>query len=299
LSAYDDGCGSYTQLACRSDDDPCRLHEECFDSGQTMCVLTTTSSEWACTFPSCVIGRPLLVAGQARTSSSSARADWSTEIVVEAARLRSELREALSQHWLSVAALEHASVASFARFTMQLLALGAPPELLHQAQDAAKDEIEHARIGYAVASSYAGRDIGPGPLELGDVPLVTDLRAAMLELIAEACVGETIGVAEARELAETVSDPTLRRVHRRIADDEQRHAELAWRALAWMLDGAADPLRADARAAFDAAARAIGDPVDPVVVAPEHGLPSGANTGALRRQAMRDVVLPCAAALLG
>ena len=36
-------------------------------------------------------------------------------------------------------------------------ALGAPPDLLHAAQAAAADEIEHARIAYALASAYAGR----------------------------------------------------------------------------------------------------------------------------------------------
>ncbi|MBT9554900.1 MAG: hypothetical protein IV100_02675, partial [Myxococcales bacterium] len=45
-------------------------------------------------------------------------------------------REVLVQRWLSVAALEHASVGSFARFTLQLLAVGAPPDLLLATQQA-------------------------------------------------------------------------------------------------------------------------------------------------------------------
>jgi hypothetical protein len=298
LSAYHDGCGMNTQLGCRSEGDVCRVHEDCYDQGASICGLGSPN-QWDCFIPGCVIGRPLLVAGEARTASCEIRDDWSTELALDIDDLAPKTCAALSEHWQRVAALEHASVASFARFTMQLLALGAPPELLHQAQDAAKDEIEHARICYAIASIYAGRDMGPGPLNLDNVPIATDLRTAMLELIAEACVSETIGVAEAYELAQSVSDPVLRRVHRRIAADEQRHAELAWRSLAWMLERAGDRLRRDARLAFDAAARSIRDPDDPNVVAPEHGLPSGASIGALRRQALRDVVLPCADELLG
>lgn len=122
----------------------------------------------------------------------------------------------------------------------------------------------------------------------------------MLELVAEACVGETLGVAEARELAATVCDETLAAIHHRIADDEERHAQLAWRALAWMMESADDALRADVRDAFEAAAAAADRAVltDPPVIATQYGLPSGAELAAIRRQALREVVLPCANTLL-
>jgi rubrerythrin len=118
----------------------------------------------------------------------------------------------------------------------------------------------------------------------------------MLELVAEACVGETLGVAEARELAMRVQDEAVARVLHRVADDEQRHAQLAWRALAWMMQGAPADLRSEVRMAFErASAAAERAPVaDPAVISPEHGLPSGKELGAIRRQALRDVVLPCA-----
>jgi hypothetical protein len=48
----------------------------------------------------------------------------------------------------------------------------------------------------------------------------------------EACVGETLGAIDARERAAAAS-PALRAVLLRIADDEERHAELAWATLAW------------------------------------------------------------------
>ena len=41
---------------------------------------------------------------------------------------------------------EHASVASFARFTLDLLSLGAPPGLLSAAFHAGQEEISHTQL---------------------------------------------------------------------------------------------------------------------------------------------------------
>lgn len=78
-----------------------------------------------------------------------------------AGRPRSEvdapMRAALSQHWCSIVALEHASVASSARFTLHLFALGAPPTLVAEAQRAGLDEVEHAHLAYGLAGAYSER----------------------------------------------------------------------------------------------------------------------------------------------
>lgn len=71
-------------------------------------------------------------------------------------------RSALASRWLDSALLEHASIASFARFSLHLLAVGAPPELLERTQRAALDEIEHARLAFAiVARGRGGRSRSP------------------------------------------------------------------------------------------------------------------------------------------
>ncbi|MEP7122146.1 MAG: hypothetical protein ABJE95_14600 [Byssovorax sp.] len=68
-----------------------------------------------------------------------------------------------------------------------------------------------------------------------------DLTAArgdlLRALIREACVGEPLAAAEVDALAARVRDPASRRLHARIAVDEERHAELGWRALAWTPGG--------------------------------------------------------------
>jgi hypothetical protein len=300
LSVYPNGCFTDVELACRAAGDACRTDGDCSQNPGSKCVLDGPSASWACMGTTCAIGRPLIVAGEVRMAPTVARGDWTaTGITPGLAGLDGATRGAISAHWLEVAALEHASVASFARFTLELLTLGAPAHLLAEAQRGGLDEVEHARLAYAVAGAYSNRRLGPDALDLSAVELHPDVPSILRALIAEGCVGETLGVAEAIELCATVRDPALQRVHARIAADEQRHAELAWRTLAWLLDGADAGLRRHAARCFDDAVAAMSaDPAAPSLVLPEHGLLSAETIGQVRRRAIAEVILPCASALL-
>jgi hypothetical protein len=100
-------------------------------------------------------------------------------------------------------------------------------------------------------------------------------------------------------LADGVSDHALHAVLARIAADEQRHAELSWRALAWLLRSAGEEDTAWVSRCFEETiAGAEIDPEPRARVAPEHGVLASADLGAIRRRALREVVAPCAAALL-
>jgi hypothetical protein len=106
-------------------------------------------------------------------------------------------------------------------------------------------------------------------------------------------------VAEALELAAIVRDPALQHAHARIAADEQRHAELAWRTLAWLLANADAETRSFAARCFEeATAAAARDPDARLLALPEHGLLAAETIGAVRRRALAEVIAPCAAALL-
>jgi len=305
ITSFNDGCFQQVSLACRGADDPCRVDADCADIGGGSCVtlpFTSNPGTYNCEFQNCAIGRPLLVEGEARTARTAARSDWrDVALTPDLEGLDPAERQALAESWAEIAALEHASVASFARFTLELMAHGAPPDLLRDAQRAAADEVEHARVAYALASHFGGRSIGPSKLDLSGVRLETELSAMLGSLVFEACVGETLGAAEALSLADMVSDPALRAVYARIAEDEERHAELAWRTLRFLLEGEGAPLREACRDAFDRAiASASVDPVlGPRVTSTARGLPSAAEIGAIRRQALRDVVRPLADAVLG
>ncbi len=303
LSLYYSGCWHEMVLACRTELDECSDDADC-EPGRT-CAFDQDNRAWTCQGVMCIIGRPLMIDGAARVAAATPRGDWSFAghdpdratiglAAADAARL--------AEYWTEVAALEHASVASFARFTLELLALGAPPELVADAQRAAMDEVEHARFAWSQASRYAGLAIGPGPLRVDDIVAVRSLSEMVGSLVEEGCVGETLGAAEAGLLAEGAAAPDLRASLRKIAGDEQRHAALAWRTLRWLVLQHGDPVRHAARGAVSAAARALAaDPGETTdeFSAPDLGMLPRSTLLEHRRDTLRRVVRPVLDAVLG
>jgi hypothetical protein len=248
-------------------------------------------------------GRPFLVDGALRQASVCRNDEWldanlalRTEHLDAAARLR------LSEAWTQAALLEHGSIAAFARFTLQLLALGAPASLVEGANAAIADETTHARLAFAVASAYAGQTLGPGPLCIERALEATSLRDVVVAAIREGCLGETVSAIQAAEARSYVTDPALRQVLMTIADDETRHAQLAWRFVQWALEQGDDEIRRAARDEFTRAASDILAPSPPPLDARElEMLAAGAMPQRLgqqvRGECVRRVILPCAEAL--
>jgi hypothetical protein len=178
-------------------------------------------------------GRPFRHAGRAVTARPRAGGGWTDE--TRPAGARDEEWANRSRSWGRDGLAEHASVASFARLVLDLLAVGAPAELVAAASRAQAEEIEHARLCFSLASAYAGRPVGPGPLPeaaLGDRrPLDRALRLRQLavESLRDGCWGEQRSADELAARAAVETDPAVRAVLERLAADEQRHADLGWR----------------------------------------------------------------------
>jgi hypothetical protein len=152
-------------------------------------------------------------------------------------------REALSAAWLQDAREEHASVAAFARWTMLMLSVGAPPDLVRGSQRASLDEIEHAKACFALACRYGAGAVGPADLDLtGALPSLSLLDIAVLTA-EEGCVGETLGVALAMAQRDACEDPVVGRVLSRLIRDEERHARLAWAFVAFAIQKGGAPVR--------------------------------------------------------
>jgi hypothetical protein len=221
----------------------------------------------------------------------ASRDDWSAAIgSLALADLSPSERASLAEHWTSEAAFEHASVASFAQLTLDLMKVGAPPDLLAATQRAALDEIEHARIAFALAAAYGGTTpVGPAALAAmpGSCRSLADL--ARLTFI-DACVGESVASATLADKARNASDPVLRDLLASMAEDEERHAELAWRIVAWALSSN------DLEVAR-ALAAAQADVIDELVSLSSD--PSRLQGNELRASVLREVVLPCSVAMLG
>jgi hypothetical protein len=185
-----------------------------------------------------VCGRPFLVETEARIAPVVSGGDWRSARLAgpRLDHLTVAERAALAEHWTKMGQMEHASIAAFARFSLQLLSLGAPPELVEACTQALADETAHAVLCFGLASAYAGRAIGPGPLDVSGSLDVTSLGDIVDLVIAEGCFGETSAALEALEAAESAADPVIAAAYAQIARDEQRHAELAFRFVRWALE---------------------------------------------------------------
>ncbi|MCY1061841.1 ferritin-like domain-containing protein [Nannocystis sp. SCPEA4] len=281
------------EALCTSPMDGCDSETDC---NGDMCII----EEGKFTCNTSVCGRPFIVDAAPVTAPAVARDDWRALVAAPAAA--PALRARLRAHWTAIALAEHASVASFAGFVLQLLAVGAPPALVSDAQRALADEVEHARIAFALASLYEGTGVGPGALPLGAPAIAGDIDAIVAAVIAEACVAETLAGLELREAAAQAEDPALARLLARIAADEQRHAELGWRFVQWALtDAGADRRRAEAAfaAALASAEAAVQDmsdrPGDPELRS--HGVVDDPLRAAVWRRGLDGLVRPAAAKL--
>jgi hypothetical protein len=268
-----------------------------------------TSSQWCCypvhqTRSTCDYGRPYVSDGHAVLAAAIGGDGWCAE-VPEPVALPPEVAAALQTAWEDAARDEHAAVAAFSRIALELVAFGAPAELVDATLAAAREEVVHARLGFALASRYAGapRTAGAFPLEPA-IPRAQSLAAFAAATAREGCIGETVTVLVTADCLARTTDSAVRAALTRIIADEQGHAALAWRTVRWALDVGGPEVRASVAAVFAAAAAAELPLPERIADGPHRGLLAahGLPTADLARRgidrAMAEVVLPTARALL-
>jgi hypothetical protein len=300
-----EGCGG-TAFACQTTSDVCAAQSDCINAAACTVQSIGGTATRVCGRESCpAIGRPFLVDGVERLAPSLARADWypgQTNGPTPSLGLDETMGADLARRWTEQALMEHASVAAFARFSLQLLSLGAPAVLVQRSGEAMQDEIRHARSCFELARHYSGADVGPGPLPIHGALEEADLCSIVLGTIAEGCIGETVAALEAAEALAHCEEPHVRAVLERISVEESRHAELAWQFVAWALASGPAALRQRVRETFEAAfASADTAAVQPSSFEAQllrHGQLSSELRRALRARVLRDVIAPCAEALL-
>jgi len=174
----------------------------------------------------------------------------------------------LGAYFASAATLEAASVLAFERLARELTALDAPRELVACAARSALEEIGHARVVTALA-----RRFGAEPGAHGLPPFAPRSALAIaLENAVEGCVRETYGALVAHYQAETAADPGVRAVMSVLAEDETRHATLAWEVAHWLEPRlSADEQRA-VHAARTAALVALRSELEPPIAPAEMAL---------------------------
>ncbi|KAL7544881.1 hypothetical protein ACHAWF_008239 [Thalassiosira exigua] len=148
---------------------------------------------------------------------------------------------------------EHASVASFAAFTIQLMTNGAPLTLVEDSMRAGIDEIRHAKTSFAIASKLAGRTIAPNKLPESHHAFFHDMEGMAVATADEGCVGETLSALDAAADVDLINRVLegeaegakysgvdkktlvwIRDELRTIAIEESSHSALAWRTIKWV-----------------------------------------------------------------
>jgi hypothetical protein len=248
----------------------------------------------------CGYGRPFLdAAGRPVTAEAIHSRGWDQGALrPRTAALTPEERAAVARYWTWNARAEHSSVAGFHRFALDLLAHGAPLELIARAQRAASQELQHAIDCFTLASSYAGEPIGPDRMDFGPTaPIATTLAQLAAWTARDGAIGETLAAFLAERALARTTDDAVRAVLTRIVRDETEHAELAWATLRWAIEVGGDDVRHAVAAVFDG----IGKPKPHAVPwTPSlfaHGVPSPDHEKADAETALARVVLPVARAL--
>jgi hypothetical protein len=210
-------------------------------------------------------------------------------------------REYIGNSWLKDGVAEHASVASFARFMLLAMKLGAPPPILSATADAIGDEIRHAKFCFTIASNFLRRRVGPGSIDVGTIALEEQEPEAILAAtIAEGCVAETVAAAVVRRAQVQAKDPKIRRILSSIADDESRPSDLAWNFMQSMLEK--DPLLAPAAQGAFVMALAFPpeeDEGEAFPVAQAYGVVSSWVRREVRAETVSGTIIPRTAKLLG
>jgi hypothetical protein len=307
----DDDCGPNSLCApvtgvcgpesfhCTTPEDQCISNEDC---GPPSGICEMQDGHRACTQAVC--GRPFMVAEAPRLAAIAARSDWlEPTLAPHFGELSPIERAQLAAHWARLGQMEHASIAAFARFNLQLLSLGAPADLVEACNRALADETAHARTCFALASAYGGAPVGPAPLDITHCFEDTNLVAIAKLVLREGCLGETVAALEASAVADAASDPAVKQAMTRIAADELQHAELAFRFLFWALtQSTAEERHELARAAaqqlaeFESEARTRDLALTDVRLA-AHGLLEANALRAIQLAATRDIARPISAAL--
>lgn len=238
----------------------------------------------------CAIGRPFIAGDVALTAPARLLTLAPSNLPSPAAEANAAQR-ALA--WTQAGAGEHASIAAFGRLGLQLLALGAPLDLLEGVQRAALDEVQHARACWDVARNLSGTEVAVGafPFE-SSIDVRTTLADLAYAAVREGCLSETLGACVTMSVAQ-LANADVRPVLTRLADEEAGHAVLSYRIVSWALQVGDDSVR-------EAVLKALAEPW-PVLDMRELAVRSGVSQEVVASAAARartQVLQPAARALL-
>ena len=309
------GFGLYSYSECSSRDEECggsictSPYEYC---AAWPCDVSSAGCEesysYSCLPCGAIAGRPYVVDGLPRLPKAVASDRGKAVAPPLNGRIPNSVLSAAGHHWAVAGGAEWASVASFSKHSLELLANGAPAHLISGMHTAALEEVGHAEAAYALATSYLGVAVGPSALDTRDSGEVRSLPDVAVSTAREGCVAETVAAIEAQLTLAACIAPAACAALAVVANDEASHAALAWRELEWAI-GRQPSLATTLKGVLSAAAAALlaksgasraaaGDDgeVDAAALA-AHGVPSAQLRARAGELAATLVIRPGAEAL--
>ena len=183
-------------------------------------------------------GRQLRRFGRVLLPDLRTSPDWATSEMTLSAE---NAPAGLADQWRENGKTEHASVAAFARLTLDLMGLGAPPALIAAANRDALDEIRHTELCFSIARGLDGKSVSPGPFPQAQrvATLPRSRRLALAKLAVDSLVDgalhEGVSARIIAKLAQRCEVPAIRAALKEIAADEGRHAAHGWTVVSWCL----------------------------------------------------------------
>lgn len=178
-----------------------------------------------------------------RFDSTGGECDWNhwpLEHTQGATRVPSrEWNTEVAEYYRKVGLAEHASVASFSRVVLELMENAAPAWLLDRTMLAAREEIHHAQMAFAVARSWSQESFHVTGM---DGLIEGQKSGGLVELarrtVAEACAGETPAFLKVAVAKHFVQDMQISEYLNKVLVEEKLHASLAWATVAWAVSAA-------------------------------------------------------------
>jgi hypothetical protein len=210
-------------------------------------------------------------------------------------------RTRLAETWSRRSAAEYLAVSTFAVLAIDLVAAGAPADVLSLCMRAGIDEVRHAELCLRMIEIYGGKRVMPPPgmSSLPDDPERPKLHQALANTMLVSCVSETYATTVLTATRDLTTDPVAHAVLTSIYSDEVMHARLGWSYLRYGIErGGAGAIEA-AAAMVPVALRGVANVVErerPVGEVTEavrgHGLMTPAEERVIYSSCVREVLVP-------
>jgi len=152
---------------------------------------------------------------------------------------------AKAEFWLESGLSEQATILHFSRLAVNLIAIGAPSDLIRRAYQAAVDEIGHAQLSFGLAEEFdlEGRKFAPGTFDGAEERhafVEHSLDHVCLQNLGGAGTAETLSLFHvAMSLAGNYLEQREREVLEIVLREETQHILLAWDIVHWCAEAKA------------------------------------------------------------